>query len=80
MCCVGFYALKLGLDKPSIEGVQVLSDAPNGDTICNWSDTEDIADLYGLNDDETMGLAEPEREADIAAIFAKHGVKVKFIN
>lgn len=91
MCCLGIYALSCGLTKDMIRSCRaptsvsrsVLFD--NGPTPRSlfeekapwlFDDSEEVAELIDINDEGCKST----REANLAAIFARHGVEVEFIN
>ena len=78
MCCVGFYARKLGMKPCEISDIPGLEDTKRGRDVCTWVDHNDLGKLYNVNDEST--ITDREREAKIRKLFKKHGVRVKFIN
>jgi hypothetical protein len=82
MCCLGFYGLACGLSADQICGAGSPRTALGG--LAMWPAwmrmaaaashlSDDAADLMEINDD--VG-----DESRIAAIFAKHGVTVRFVD
>lgn len=76
-CCVGFYALALGLKEEDIVGHKVLRDIVSVPAAQNPIWPGEMARLYHDNDDEN--ITDTAREAKIKDIFARHNVEVEFI-
>jgi hypothetical protein len=80
MCCIGFFAKQIL--KMSDNDIRDTGTLQSGQ--CDWETHPDMAALYDINDvtPETSLDAFPDeaREIAIAAIFAKHGVKVEFVD
>jgi len=83
MCCLGFYARHLGNKVCDIQGIP--TPAQTGKNV-NWPEwmlapfhnvSWDTNLLMQINDNSN--LSGPAREKKIKSIFAKHGVKVKFV-
>jgi len=88
-CCVGIYLVALGVTDELLTEVSVAHGtgslrrfvADHTPWLANTHVTDASADanyLYSRNDDR--GIEESYRERNIAAIFAKHGVEVEFID
>jgi hypothetical protein len=89
MCCLGFYGRALGFSPDEIGHLSSPSDTYASGRWPAWllqyvyergchSDTETCNQLIRTNDDAPT--APDEREAKIAAIFARHGVTVRFVD
>lgn len=88
-CCLGFYADSCGLQSKDIKCVsspmQVINiQNKNWDTFLTENlgneyeyNAKDCVELIDINDDPTT--TDKFKEKQIAKIFEKHGVKVKFI-
>lgn len=89
MCCLGFYGLACGVPKASLRvqanprfaaGFSEVEQAgwlfKNG-PLYGYSHSNDAIRLMKINDAED--IADTDRETQIAAIFAKHGVEVEFV-
>jgi len=76
MCCVGFYAKALGHTQDEITGQYELVNLKKPK--CRWSDSDDMYNLYNVND--ACGINEAEREVQIIRGFKRHRVNVRFIN
>lgn len=86
MCCVGIYLKALGVPED-----ELLKDKTarfiKSDLVPEWTRCAPgekpypvVSELYQINDGANLGFSEAERERLIAERFAKHGVKVKFVN
>ncbi len=92
-CCLGFLGNACGYTDQELQGYGLPSDVVNDAGLYNkWgrfllhgcdennrrTDSLIVDDLIEINDD--TNITESEREADIAEIFAKHGVEVEFVD
>lgn len=75
MCCLGFYGLACGLSAEHLRNVGLPADTASCRLWPPWLRDSDFEcdDLTYLNDND------PD-EAKIAAIFARHGVTVRFVD
>jgi hypothetical protein len=86
MCCLGFYGEACGVPTDDLFGLAYPSEVRRSSHLLpTWlEDSDDVAELICLNDadptDEEDVSDEADRERRIAAIFAKHGVEVEFID
>jgi hypothetical protein len=89
LCCLGFYAQACGLETEAITNVATPAQVPKyaniwGDGACWLFDESNVSstcnDLMMINDEKLPFFdSEKEREEQVAAIFAKHGVQVEFV-
>jgi hypothetical protein len=77
MCCLGFYGKCLGRTQKDMSKKLWLQDTTTYEYSVGVLDYDTQTDLANVNDDEDMTL--PQKEKEIKAIFAKKGIKVKFV-
>jgi hypothetical protein len=86
MCCLGFLGIACGIAASDISGMGEPIEVPS-DKWPTWlqqtndgyaSDAKVVNRLIEINDD--TGFTDADREADLRDVFAKHGVKVEFID
>lgn len=78
MCCLGFCALAHGFTTRQIVGKSFLYELNKGDDLLpEWmTESTDVGQLTHVND--SPKYTDEHREERIIAIFAKHGIKVRF--
>lgn len=75
-CCVGFYANSLGLTDERINNKSTLAQVSA--SASNWAVSPDMDELYVSNDNPST--SDEFKEYRIKDLFAKHGIKVEFVN
>jgi hypothetical protein len=76
-CCVGFYANALGFADEQIRDSSTLAIVDKLG-VCDWKTKPDMDALYITND--ARNTSDSFKERQIKRLFAKHGVKVEFVN
>ena len=80
MCCLGFVCRSYGVTRKAINHVPMPADVewPQRRKLPRWLTRHDglASKAAGINDEP--GLAEPERERRIAAIFKRRGLRAVF--
>lgn len=88
MCCLGFYGIACGIDAEDLLGVAEPESADEHDDDTDYRhdwphwlfEFGDCGALIGRNDSSDPEYSDAQREADIARLFAKHGVTVVFVD
>lgn len=87
MCCLGFYGIACGIAPKDILGVgepESADEYNDADYRHNWPhwlfEDSGCGALIGRNDSSDPKYRDAQREADIARLFAKHGVTVVFVD
>lgn len=83
-CCVGFYCEALCMTDDLIINIETFAGIGDNDlAMKNWAYRSlapkgDINKIYKINDDPE--ITDAQRIKKLKPLFAKHGVKLKFIN
>lgn len=92
MCCLGFYALKQGVDKDILTDIGEPHDLPDEERLLVLPLLKEVASGTGkrvgnsfvcdklINANDSQRISEEVRESRITKWFAKIKVKVKFIH
>lgn len=80
--CVGIYLTALGIPDELLAD-KIKAEQINDARIPEWLVRRTGGEIDGLRlycANDACGLTQPERERNVATIFARHGVEIRFVN